>query len=244
VRIAILIVGEYRTFAQCRKTMLFLNEPGVDIYVSTWNKTNTVNPSPLQYSDSDARYIPVTEEQIRKDIEIENVTCAIHEPIPIERFDIYPSIIESWTRGFSVLKESGKTYDYVLMTRPDLFFNDNSYFLKDMFNNYTNSLGVRSPPTNSLILDDTVYFSTFYNIERIMTNIKSHYKALLDSNGSFKWHVFLYDFIVENLKLTPISLPFAQNNENVIARFPMGHDNTFDEVNERFWELFRKNNQC
>jgi len=242
VKIAILIVGEYRTFAQCRRTMLFLDEPGIDIYVSTWDKTNTVNPVVMPRPQPEPNYIPVTIEQIRKDIGIDNVTCVTHKQ---PEFSIFPNIIESWTKGFDVLKQSGKSYDYVLMMRPDLFFQDDSHFLTNTFKNYTNTVGVLSPPDNKLILDDTVYFSTFSNIEKIMSNIKSRYKVLLELRGAFQWHHFLHEFITQDLGLSTLPLPIGNDNkaaENVIGRFPIDENTTFKSAFDQFWVWFRENN--
>ncbi len=63
MKIAVLISGEYRTFPVCRKTMTFLDDPNVDVYVSTWDKSIIRNTRLKIHKEDD-----ITADQIRNDL--------------------------------------------------------------------------------------------------------------------------------------------------------------------------------
>lgn len=117
MKIAVLVSGEYRFFNQCRKTMRFLDDPRVDIYVSTWDKTIIQQPLiDLKIVDD------ITKQVIYDDV---GRSCSI----VIDRRDHFvekkynSKMVFRWKRGLELIKNSGIEYDYMLVTRPDLFYN-------------------------------------------------------------------------------------------------------------------------
>lgn len=245
VKIAILIVGEYRSFAKCRKTMFFLDQDlDKDIYISTWNVTNTINPLSHNHPNFNT-YSPlireVTKEEIVNDIGLP-ATIATHDFIK----NGIPPIINGWNLGIDLVKKSNIHYDYLLMFRPDTYFNNNlegqnwlnSTILVDNLDIYRSSIGVRNPSFGHRNLDDQLYFSTFENMEMILGN---RFRSYFDEHGQTEhWHNLLYNYIVKNLKLK-IKPPPLGTLQYCIAREPMSDTDTFDIVDARWWKWFHEN---
>jgi hypothetical protein len=237
-KIAILIVGEYRTFANCRKSMQFLDQTNIDadIYVSTWDITNTLNPEIRTLVPKNPVYIPVTKDQIECDIGI-SITCAIHTR---QEISAIPPIIRGWLLGFDLLKKSSVSYDYVLVLRPDLFFENtkssNSILKPRQFKKYKNSIGIRYSEATDMA--DDLFFSSYENVNKFFSKLMEYWEL----NGVTRknsWHTMLYYFITEELRLTAITPPFTA--EYVIARYPITPTTTFDQAWEQWWKWFREN---
>ena len=117
MKTAILISGELRTFSICRPTMTFLDDPNADIYVSTWDRSIVKNKR-INLNKVDL----ITEESISAvlnrpaTIMVEPLSC-------IEEKKYNSKMIHRWLAGIQMILDSGQDYDYVLVTRPDLFFN-------------------------------------------------------------------------------------------------------------------------
>ena len=121
MRIAVLLSGEYRKFDVCRDTMSFLlDDPVVDVYVSTWDKTrylqNLINVSQTEF------------------VNVEQIEQILNRPavIEIESIDDYLNqravkynnfMIHRWKQGINLIKNSNIKYDYIVISRFDLFFN-------------------------------------------------------------------------------------------------------------------------
>ena len=247
VKIAILIVGEYRTFAKCRKTMFFLDQKDIDkdIYISTWNVTNTINPISLnntKFKNYTPVYREVSKEEIINDIRVP-ATISINTPIK----NGIPPIINGWNLGINLIKKSNIHYDYVLMYRPDTYFNNNnngqnwlnSKILVNNLGDYKFSIGVRMPMTSGVEhLCDQLYFSTYENMEKILGD--RFYSYFIEYGQTELWHILLYNYIVRHLKLK-IKQPPLGSTQYVIAREPMSDEDTYDIVESRWWKWFHEN---
>lgn len=245
-KVAVLIVGEYRTFPNCRKTMLFLNQPelDIDVYVSTWDQTNTLNPEVSTLTPTAPIYQPVTKEQIEKDIGIP-ITCAIHKR---EEISAILPIIRGWLLGFDLLRKSSKQYDYVLLLRPDTFFenvNDkfNSYLTPNHFKKYKTRIGVRPTPDldgGTGALPDNLFFSTYDNLDKFFTKLFDYWE-LNGTTHRRMWHEMLYTYVTEELKLSFMPPPITA--QYVIARYPINENTTFNEAEQLWRKWFRENNR-
>jgi len=124
-KIAVIISGEYRTFTMCRTTMAFLDDLDNDIYVSTWDVSEM--KSPLLQIDITEQ---ITTDKINKDL---NRSAAIEIESLSEFKDKVNTIINirkmahRWERGLKLVKESGVQYDFILIVRPDMFFDNNIF---------------------------------------------------------------------------------------------------------------------
>ena len=96
--------------------MPFLDDERVDVYVSTWNKSIVKNER-LNLDINNT----ITEDGVRNDLKIPaTILIEPEECFTSRRYN--DKMIHRWLTGFSIIKNSGIEYDYVLVMRPDLYF--------------------------------------------------------------------------------------------------------------------------
>ena len=142
-----------------------------------------------------------------------------------------------WYLGFKLIEDSGNIYDYVYVMRPDLFYIQPSFFMNPFDTNYDNSLGVIGIMSDTNLADGE-FFSTYDNIKLLLSSdILELYSNLCDIQGNI--HQIWYEYVInKGLQLT--KLPFEIKDPAIIARFPMNDNSTWDEVFQRYWDLFHK----
>lgn len=240
-RIAILIVGEYRTFNECRKTMAFLDQSDtldfkIDVYFSTWNITTIVNPAVNRMSNREhllpTRFVSLSEIQNTLN---RPATIRIHH-LDDRQNNNGLDMIVGWKLGLELVKESGIEYDFMLLLRPDLFFQPNCKFNYRLIqNNYDNCLGCLKHNLESKIADDTLFFSTYENIVNILSDDAAWYNYGM--NPDTQWHEYLYNHIIsKNLSFTQFPI---DNIKFLIGRFPMTGRDTWMTVENQYWKVFR-----
>jgi len=116
MKIAILLSGEYRTFSECAESMIFLNDPAVDVYFSTWS-TSTYNIDFLNIHETTA----ITPEHISNYILGKDVTINIAD-VPADKTGTIDRMINRWVTGMDMIIKSEIVYDYIFILRPDLYF--------------------------------------------------------------------------------------------------------------------------
>jgi hypothetical protein len=235
MKIAVLIVGEYRTFPACRRTMTFLDQDNVDVYVSTWDKTNTKNPQrigSLGYREYTPVYEPVTKEQIQEAI---GISCSIEiqdsAVIKHEKAD-WKKMIIGWLLGFNKIKQSSVKYDFVLLLRPDLFFDVNALIDIAKFKNPSNSIGA-TVPNDVTCIDDTCLFGTFENMSKVIDPLLI--SAPYENLGTI--HHILSEYIRLEHGLDIVPLPITSGS--VIGRYPTTMTESFQSVQKRFFIWFK-----
>lgn len=237
MKIAILLVGEYRTFAHCRKTMKFLDQDNIDIYFSTWDKTNTINPQRIgstHWRSWKPVTIPVSENEIESAIGKE-CKIAIHDSkIPDNEKIDWKKMVRGWILGIDFVKRSNISYDYIFLLRPDLFFDGDTELLIEQFENYKNAIGAQKDNESSV--SDFCFFGTFENISKIMD------PSLLTNryDDSLTIHQILSTYIKDENNLNIIPLPMSINSKFLISRFPASADDDFISVRERWNRWFMK----
>lgn len=112
MKIAILVYGMYREFDIAVKSWQFLNSTDNDVYFSTWDRSIQRNKR-LDITVDEA----ITQDRILKHIptatiNIESDTLPLSNP---------QKMIYHWKQCLRMMKESGKKYDLVMLTRPDSF---------------------------------------------------------------------------------------------------------------------------
>ena len=185
MKIAILISGEYRTFGICRKTMKFLDDPRADIYVSTWNRAFYKNKK-LNLDKAEEVNRVLVESHLGKKASIRIDPYHIFD----NTLKYNSNMIFRWKAGFELIKNSRIKYDYVLVVRPDLFFNTSWPLSLDSIFQYTDTIGSvwKTHPTK---LNDVLFASSYATIEKLFNEltVDSWNKA---SEGD--WHIWWYDF--------------------------------------------------
>jgi hypothetical protein len=187
MKIAILISGEYRTFPICRKTMTFLDDPRVDIYFSTWNKSIIKNERLGLDINED-----VTEERVRNDLGKEAVVLV--EPVECFEERLYNSkMIHRWCSGFEMIRSSGKQYDYVMVMRPDLFFNvDNNFDLNSVFE-IKDELRMAWFDGNTEFLQDNFFAASWAKMDEMFSRLSVSVWA--EQVVELDWHKWWSSFV-------------------------------------------------
>lgn len=245
IKLAILIAGEYRTFAECRRTMKFLDqfknssEVFADIYFSTWNKTRTTNTIGGFHDVLDVKK-SVSSDEISNLLGTDAHIQVIEEPMshpPI------PPLWKTWMAGSTFLKSFNIEYDYVFILRPDLFFDENATLsLSNMQFNaelYEDFIGIHQL---NLIphqeIPDVCFFLSYKNFKKIFSDTFINDISLF-YNKETPWHRALYYFIVQFHNLQLVRIPITV--DSVIARFSTEHDWSYKEVKKHFFKLHRDN---
>jgi hypothetical protein len=218
MKIAVLISGEYRKFGICRKNMSFLDDSRVDIYFSTWDKTIYSLPKINFHKEED-----VTLERVKHDLGKDAV-------IEIEPHDLFQEIrynskmIHRWKRGFELIKNSGIKYDYVLITRPDLYFELKPKTFFDNIENYKNSLGAGwFHDTRPDFLPDIVMLSSY---ERMNNLFEALSVDVWTKARNKDWHSWWSQFPIPFFESI---CNFKEMGSPIFCRYFMNEDMSFKE---------------
>lgn len=237
MKLAVLIVGEYRTFPYCRKTMKFLDknvtdvDVDIDVYFHTWEITKLQNPPIGYHKDPNPikTFRPVFEEEI-KDL-LKRPAVIKVSPLPNDK-DGFLIMRKGWLMGFELIEQSGIDYDYVYVMRPDLFFRENASYFTSITSRYDNAVGFLPQNGDKTIVADCDFFSTYQNIKKLFSN---DILSLDQANGGI--HKVWFEY-VKSRGLDVVPLPFPVKETHFIARFPMTEETTFKEVETNYWNLF------
>lgn len=186
MKIAVLISGEYRKFDITRKTMSFLDDPDVDVYVSTWDKTTYSSPKINLHIEE-----IVTKDRILSDLgRIATIKLDNHDLIVEKKYN--SKMINRWLAGWKLIQDSGIKYDRVLVIRPDLFFEIG--LLANLVEiDVTNSIAFSWATALHLEkLPEVLFVSTYENIQKLF-NALSIDKWVNDSITD--WHIWWYKFV-------------------------------------------------
>lgn len=219
-KIAILITGEYRTFDICRKSLLFLNDPNVDVYVSTWNKTTYLNPKINLRKTED-----VSLERIHRTLNRSAV-------IKIEDADSFPKekkynsrMIHRWKQGIALIENSGVSYDYIVVTRPDILFNNTFPCNLNKIEKYKDSIGFAWSKSLHLKKATDVLFMTSAKRMYTLFNNLTIEKWVNDTENN--WHIWWYYYITEHLGTI---LDTEELNHFVFCRMWANTNHTYSEI--------------
>ena len=240
MKIAVLMVGEYRTFPYCHKTMAFLYQPpstgiDVDVFFSTWSVTKTHNPLINQVGHNLVISVKTVTEQEIKQILKRPAVIKVHEPLNLRLNDSFLIMRKGWLMGIELVKQSGIDYDYVYVMRPDLFFRDRfTLFTGKDYERYQTGVGVLPLDSNAnpKLCADCDFFSTYDNIKKILT---PDILKLDQKNGHL--HELWYSYITSK-DLHTTTLPFIYEDPHCIARFPIDENSTWKKVYDNYWNLF------
>jgi hypothetical protein len=119
MKIAVLFCGEYRQFDIAIKSFDFLNDLDCDYYFSTWNISTQKNVN-LNIDITES----ITEEMILDylpNVDIDIVDLNSHPNLDSNT----KKMIFHWKNALRMVRDSGKDYDIILLTRPDSFLRIN-----------------------------------------------------------------------------------------------------------------------
>jgi hypothetical protein len=199
--------------------MKFLDNPLVDIYISTWDQSEIKNE--LMNINS---FSAVSTEEILADVG----KHAIIEVEPVAGFveQKYNSkMIHRWKSGFNLIKTSGINYDYILCVRPDLFFADTPLNIFDNLSVYDDGIGFAwASSLDKNKMPDIAFISSFCIIEKLFNTLKiSDWVNSPESD----WHSWWYHF-TKSVSNNPFNLD--QLNYCTFGRFYINKDSNFAEA--------------
>jgi len=220
MKIAVLLSGEYRTFRHCRKTMSFLDDPRVDIYVSIWNTSTYKSP---------AINLDVTEwvdrSQVIRHLGKSAVDILIDSQNIIKEVKYNTKMIYRWKAGIEMIKKSGIHYDYIIILRPDLFFRHGINL--DHVKNYSDSLGVAWAIPTSLEnkkLGDVLFLSSYHIMVGLFNQLKVESWT---QDREYDWHKWWYNFCEKKVPLIKEAREF---DHCTFYRYITRDSSSFDSV--------------
>jgi hypothetical protein len=224
-KIAIVFAGEVRTLSVCRGTMKFLDQEGIDsdIYFSTWNITTT---------ESGTKEVSETEIQT---IINRPVVVKINDPLEFEHLPTFIRQIYQRKFALDLVKNSGKQYDYIFFLRPDIFFQENSFFKVDEFPTYNDSFGAHAVPSNGSGLSDLIMFSSYNNIIKLIDGMNPEEANTAHEGG---WHGYFHRYVTDTCSLTVKLSPVGGDHN--IGRFGISENSTFEQVTTLYFESMRQ----
>lgn len=214
IKVAVLISGDYRTFDVCRPSMIVIDDPSVDVYFSTWSTTTF---ELLRYGLKQTREITRA-----------HIASILNRPATIAVDDYSVNygkyscdMIHRWKAGINLIKQSGTEYDYVVVVRPDLFFDATKPFDLADISRYakTPGFGWFEHPGK---LNDIMFVSSFAHIKTIIDNIDMQSWISADAD----WHQWWSAYIART-GLTPVGI---LGGRSTIARFWVRPGHTFPDV--------------
>jgi hypothetical protein len=114
MKLAVLVYGMYREFDIAVKSWDFLNHIDSDVYFSTWDKSVQKNNRLNITIDEE-----VSEERIKK--HIPNAVTSVQSEDGFMDLTNPQKLIYHWKNCLKMVKESGKEYDLIMITRPDTY---------------------------------------------------------------------------------------------------------------------------
>jgi len=130
MKIAILIVGEYREFKISINSWNFLNNDNADYWISTWEESNQEGYVEKITEKDYTNYLP----------NIKNIGIHPKEKIYISangNVDTLQAYRFNWMYCYETLLEKMESqnlkYDAMMIIRPDLWLENSEYFLTDSF---------------------------------------------------------------------------------------------------------------
>lgn len=193
MKIAVLISGEYRTFGLCRSTMKFLDDPRVDIYFSTWDKT-IYNVPKINFHKEEI----VTEEHIRKDLG-KDVVIDIEPHNLFQEVRYNSKMIHRWKRGFELIKNSNIDYDFVLVMRPDLYFSEFADHSFSFIEQYRDRLAAGwLDPNLPGFLNDVMLLSSYERMIQLFDSLTID-EWIHSENAD--WHTWWHSFTIKHFPI-------------------------------------------
>lgn len=126
-------------FDLCVKRMPFLHDPRIDIYFNTWNTTHYFIPGFVDITEqvTTERILAALNNRTHPDSKI---VLSVSETTNDRRHQF--NLIYSWINGVKMIKNSGISYDHILLIRPDILFaNKHSITIDDFLVSHGN-LGI------------------------------------------------------------------------------------------------------
>lgn len=279
-KVLVLYNGEFRSFKESVKSHDFLLDPKYEmtIAISTWNQSTIENPDVNVALQRDKEEVYITEDDVREALLVNDITLPHHiwlhdKGVMKELQQAWsckrgsdgemhqmPPIMVSWKMAIDCVKNllESKSFDYIFMLRPDLYFDQDAFLLCDRrLKNFDNRklIGAftvitrdpeikktrRSPREKELLkhagLPD-VYF--FGNTKTIIDYMDEIHKFFVDESYwpcPDHWHGWLLH-ATNSLQYKITTYPNGKSDGfgwPVINRMPASMNETYGDVVQKFF---------
>ena len=224
MNIAVLVFGEYREFDNAVKSWKFLKEFNCDVYFSTWDKSIQIK------EDLNINLIEeVTKERIKNHLPNSIVSVKNQDDCTFLNGNTQ-KMFYHWKESFRLMNESDKSYDSIMLLRPDLHFELDSHKIFGELNEpntlYCNKLinanGYTSP--KPFLLTDTFYYGNYNEMSKFINGLDvysselSPHKQLykLVTNLNLKTKIVDFNIIIARPTLRGVESPTI---EHIIDKF-------------------------
>jgi hypothetical protein len=180
-KVAVMIGGELRTFNSCYKSWEFLDNNIYDIFFSTWgdNEKKILERFPNAYIES------------KKD---NFLSTNLH------KMDYH------WKTLFKMADSTNFQYEYVVITRPDIYLQDSKSIYDFLINYCDDYLYTFSKITHSLppfppIFVQDIFFAGKYNfLKNIFNSLIIPDNVVYDMHYYLSKHLVMNDIYVEDIR--------------------------------------------
>ncbi len=199
MKIAVLVYGMYREFDIAVTSWSFLKKFDCDVYFSTWSRSKQKNKRLGILIDED-----VTEKRILS--HIEGTTILISDDIFSELTNPEKMIFH-WKSGLEMIKKRSIKYDYIMLTRPDNYFDFNLYAEdinseRDLTEESIYGLEEIRNNGEELFVQDIFFLGKFDLMKKLIENIPQRLNNV-EHNGSIHHHLAKH-ILLNGLKVKKI----------------------------------------
>ncbi len=240
MKIAILVYGMYREFDIAVTSWNFLSKFDCEVYFSTWSRSKQKNKKLDIIIDEE-----VTEKRILDHIKDANVL--ILDDVFSELTNPEKMIFH-WKSGLKMIKKSGIIYDYIMLTRPDNYFDFNFDFEninsdEDLREGSVYGLEEIRNNGEELFIQDIFFFGKYDLIEKLIDNIPERLDGN-ECNGSMHHHlakhILLSEIKIKKIPRTSVVTVRANSRQlnkeeisiNTIFQKTMDWGNNQDQYHE------------
>jgi|LakMenE01Jun11ns_1017448.scaffolds.fasta_scaffold9957643_8 hypothetical protein len=221
MKLAVLVYGMYREFDIAVKSWDFLNNIDSDVYFSTWNKSTQKNIRLSINVDEE-----VTEERIKK--HIPNVITSVQSEDNFKELTNPQKLIYHWKNCLKMVKDSGKEYDLIMLTRPDNY--------KVISEPYERLFKYNKPNTiyglekiifnnNEPFIQDIFFIGNFHVMSNLIETIPHTITAI---HQDLSKHILKLGYVVENVE----HISMATTRANVRGMKELNIKNVFEKTME------------
>jgi hypothetical protein len=228
MKVATLVYGMYREFDIASKSWSFIKNLDSDIYFSTWSHSKQYNKRLDILIDETVR-----EEQILTKFPHANVSILEDKDVELTNTQ---KMVFHWKNCLSMLEDSGKEYDYLILTRPDnyVIFNHNKNDLKHKSSNdRIYGLEEIKRDGEELFIQDIFFMGTYECISKLIRNLPTKN----DVNGfdgyihhNLSKQILLNDMFVE--KIDGLSVVTVRANARELKENEININNIFKKTME------------
>lgn len=190
MKLAVFVYGMYREFDIAVKSWKFLQEIDNDVYFSTWNTSIQKNKRLHITIDEEVSRDRILKHIPTATINIESDTLPLSNP---------QKLVYHWKQCLRMMKESGKQYDLIMLTRPDSFkvIQDSKSIYKWNAPNVLYGLEKIADSTTGPFIQDIFFVGNTQTVSYLVDTIPSDIKSIHNGLAS---HILSLGYEVEEVK--------------------------------------------